>query len=136
MGLHLKVRPGEKLIVNGCLIQNGDRSSKIQIENRADVLRGSEILEGERCQTPVLRIQYQIQVALVSPDHRAVLVPEILDRLDEVSGIMSESVRLNIARTRGLVELGEFYAAFKKLTLVVEREKFLLSVDISDESTN
>jgi flagellar biosynthesis repressor protein FlbT len=132
MGLHIKLRPNERLVLNGCVIKNGDRASSIEIENRADVLRGSEILDAEECNTPVSRVQNLIQVALVSADRRAALVPEILERLEEIGQAMAASSTQDIIGVSTMVREGDFYRAFKGLICVAEREKLLLALSPSE----
>lgn len=134
MGLKLRIQAGERLIVNGCIIKNGDRTTHIEVENRADVLRGNEILTAENCQTPVMRIQHQIQIALVSPDLREELVPDIMDRLREVREILTGDSGLRIADAEKSVSAGNFYAAYKQLVPVSDREQILLSVPLGPDT--
>lgn len=128
MGLKLKLKPGERLIVNGCIIRNGERRLEIEIENRADVLRAGEMLDEAGARTPVSRLIYLIQVVLVSKDHRSQVVPEIMQRIEELSEVMRRSHSDTLAEVRELVADGQFYAACRRLIPVLRHEERLLQI--------
>lgn len=128
MGLRIKLSPGERLIVNGCIIRNGNRRTEIEIENRADVLRGSEMLDEQGARTPVRRLCYLIQIALVSPAHREELLPDLLERIDQIVAVMERSHGSELAQIRSLVTHGEFYAASRRLQPVIQHEDMLLKI--------
>jgi len=125
MGLHIKLRPHERLILNGCVIRNGDRATNIEIENRADILRGSEILSAGDCDTPVAQIQSAMQLALVSRQDRDKLLPVIEKGLSEIATAISGYSK-EIDEARAFARTGEFYRAYKRLAPVAERESLLL----------
>lgn len=128
MGLKLKLNPNERLIVNGCILRNhGHRRLEIEIENRADVLRSSEMLDAESANTPVSRLCYKVQIALVSPAERKKLLPEILARLAQLSRAMpSRKDELEAIAT--LVEERELYAASRRLQALIPYEARLLDI--------
>lgn len=136
MSLRLKLQPDERLVVNGCVIKNGSKTTSIEIENRADILRGKEILKEEECRTPVTRIQFKLQLALVSPDARDELVTGVLMDIDQLIGIMSTSgMSLEfLHEAKSKTTAGEFYGAFKVLEKVREREEILLSTQVSSST--
>lgn len=128
MGLKLKLNPNERLIVNGCILRNhGHRRLEIEIENRADVLRSSEMLDAESAKTPVSRLCYKVQIALVSTAERKKLLPEITERLAQLrSAIPSQKDEL--VEIEGLVADGEFYAASRRLQALIPYEARLLEI--------
>ncbi len=44
MALKLTLSPSEKLVVNGAVIQNGDRRASVVVQNKASILREKDIL--------------------------------------------------------------------------------------------
>ncbi|WP_167620127.1 flagellar biosynthesis repressor FlbT [Paracoccus ravus] len=129
MGLKLKVAPGERLVLNGCILRNtGAHRLEIELENRADVLRGSEMLDAETADTPVKRLCYLIQIALVSTRHRAEMLPEITARTAELRSAMAISHGADLDRVQALVEQAEFYAATRILQQVIRHEAKLLKL--------
>ena len=130
MGLIIKLSPGERLIVNGSIIRNGDRSSRFEVENLSDVLRGNEILAEAQCTTPVLRLQGRIQMALVSRDNRDELVVDIMSRLHDLEQVLGQSCAEHIFTARKLINEGQFYAAFRALKPVARHEEVLLEMPV------
>ncbi len=129
MGLKLKLNPKERVVINGCIIRNkGHRQMEIEIENRADVLRASEMLDAESAQTPATRLCYLIQIALVSPYHRARLIKDIRTRIEQLRDVMTHSHGPRLEEIGRLVEVGEFYMASRKLQPVIAHEALLLSM--------
>lgn len=133
MGLKLKLKPKERLIINGCIIRNGEKRLDIEIENRADVLRGNEMMSEDDAKTPVRRLCFMIQVALVSREVRPQIIPEIMSQIDLLSSIFSKSNSETFTQVRRLVEQGEFYAACRKLAPLIAREDLLLSIPLGNK---
>lgn len=129
MGLKLKLNAGEPLVVNGCRLRNnGHRRIEIEIENRADVLRGSEMFDAVTADTPVKRLCYKIQIAIVSPGHRVELRPEIQDRLGQLKGAMGAPQGEVLDEVGRLVQAGEFYTASRRLQSLITHEAKLLEL--------
>ena len=45
MPLKLSLKPGEKFVLNGAVVQNGDRRGVLVLQNKASVLREKDILQ-------------------------------------------------------------------------------------------
>lgn len=71
-GLILKLRPFEELLINGVLVENGDRNTRLRVKSEgAHILRMRDALKPEEATTPVKRAYYAAQQAvagLVSND--------------------------------------------------------------------
>ncbi|MEQ9505261.1 MAG: flagellar biosynthesis repressor FlbT [Hyphomonas sp.] len=127
-GLVLKIAPGERFIVNGALLENGDKPARIRIsEADVRVLRCRDALRPEEIDTPVKRIYYAIQL-LITGD----LKPE-----DTVPAIDSECVALLeifrpinaelIPTLRSMLSRGNHYSALCHLRQILAIEAQLLS---------
>ena len=127
MSLKLKLKPMERIIVNGCVMRNSTkRRIEIEIENHSDVLRGSEMLDSESANTPVKRICYLVQIALVSRHHRPDVLVDIKTRIAELREVMKGSHGAAIDQIMNLVDTGEFYMANRRLQDIVNYEAVLL----------
>lgn len=126
MPLRLTLRPHERIIVNGCILKNGARRHVLEVENRADVLRGDDMLDDASAQTPVRRVAYHIQIALVSAQHRGEFTPRILAALNELASALPRFAK-QIAEAEARVNAGDFYAAFRCLTEAIAHEDLLFS---------
>ncbi|NJR20223.1 MAG: flagellar biosynthesis repressor FlbT, partial [Hyphomonadaceae bacterium] len=56
MPLKLSLKPNEKIVLNGAVVQNGDRRTTLLLQNKASVLREKDIMQIEEANTPVRRI--------------------------------------------------------------------------------
>ena len=48
MALKLTLKPGERFVVNGAVIANGDRRSSLILHNKAAILREKDIMQGPK----------------------------------------------------------------------------------------
>lgn len=132
MSLKLRLKPHERFVVNGCIMRNGtNRRIEIEIENQSDVLRGSEMLDAVTANTPVKRICYLVQIALVSRSHREDALQDIRHRISELRDVMSVSHGEAIDNVMAMIDAGEFYLANRKLQEIVAYEAMLLNVPAS-----
>ncbi|WP_270921321.1 flagellar biosynthesis repressor FlbT, partial [Parasedimentitalea psychrophila] len=64
-GLVLKLAPKERVLVNGAVIENGDRRSRLSIMTPdANILRLRDAIHPEDANTPVRRVCYAAQLVL------------------------------------------------------------------------
>lgn len=126
MGLRLTLKPHERVIVNGCILRNGARRQVLDVENRADILRGDDMLSAETAQTPVRRIAYQLQIALVSQQHRA----EYMDLIRSGLASLKEALPrfcAQISDAQDFATAGNHYAAYRALVPVIAHEDLLFA---------
>lgn len=64
-GLILKLRPFEELLINGVLVENGDRNTRLRVKTEgAHILRLKDALKPEEATTPFKRAYYAAQQAV------------------------------------------------------------------------
>ncbi len=64
-GLVLKLRPAERIMINGAVIENGDRRTRLHVLTpNANVLRLRDAIHPENANTPVRRVCYIAQLVL------------------------------------------------------------------------
>ena len=68
MPLLIDIKPGDKVIINGAVIENAGNSTKLFIHNQAAILRGKEVLSEEDCGTPAARAYFALQCAYIFTD--------------------------------------------------------------------
>ena len=65
-GLVIKLAPRERVLINGAVVENGDRRSRINIlTQNAKVLRLRDAIHPDRANTPVSRLCYTLQLVLI-----------------------------------------------------------------------
>ena len=62
MPLKLSLKPGEKFVLNGAVVQNGDRRANLVLKNKASVLREKDIMQEAEAVTPARRIYFPIMM--------------------------------------------------------------------------
>ncbi len=65
MGLRIRLKPHEKLIINGCVVENGDRRNTITVSSFGQVLKSRDILQAEQARTPLQKLYFEIQALLI-----------------------------------------------------------------------
>ncbi|MEL7343521.1 MAG: flagellar biosynthesis repressor FlbT [Pseudomonadota bacterium] len=128
-GLVLKLAPKERVLINGAVIENGDRRSRLSIMTpNANILRLRDAIHPEDAKTPVKRVCYIAQLVLSgdvdAPDARAQLLRGI-EQLSQVFKDADSRDQLKIASEAVLEE--QFYQAMKALRTLLPREERLLA---------
>jgi len=62
MPLKLSLKPGEKFVLNGAVVQNGDRRANLVLQNKASVLREKDIMQQDEADTPAKRIYFPVML--------------------------------------------------------------------------
>ena len=56
MPLKLSLKPGEKFVLNGAVVQNGDRRGVLVLQIKCSVLREKDIMQAEDANSPARRV--------------------------------------------------------------------------------
>lgn len=62
MALKIALKPGEKFVVNGAVIKNGDRRASLVLQNKVSILREKDILQEDEATTPARRIYFSVML--------------------------------------------------------------------------
>lgn len=88
MALKLSLKPGEKFVVNGAVIANGDRRASLVIQNRVSILRERDILQEQDVDTPAKRIYFPIMLCYLDPDSTDEYYQEFVHRMNEFMDVV------------------------------------------------
>ncbi len=66
--LAVKLKPGERLVVNGAVLHNGNTRNVLYFANRASILRERDVMQVEQAVTPSSRVYYVVQLMLLNPE--------------------------------------------------------------------
>ncbi|MCC6304283.1 MAG: flagellar biosynthesis repressor FlbT [Rhodobacteraceae bacterium] len=128
-GLVLKLAPGERVLINGAVIENGERRSRIAIVTpNAHILRLRDAIHPEEVTTPVRRVCYVLQLVLSGDVTPADARHQLLRGIEQLSQALrdDDSRRLLGLATEALLA-GEHYQALKALRTLLPREARLLA---------
>ncbi|WP_127900761.1 flagellar biosynthesis repressor FlbT [Solirhodobacter olei] len=126
MGLKLTLKPNERVVVNGCVIRNSNKRHVLTIENRADVVRGEDLLLEASVATPVKQAYFLIQTALISPETREKLMPVINDMLVKIIGVFSRERTGCVFDAANFVATQDYYKAMAALRPLMRYEQTVL----------
>ncbi|MXQ08183.1 flagellar biosynthesis repressor FlbT [Alphaproteobacteria bacterium GH1-50] len=128
-GLVLKLSPKERVLINGAVIENGDRRTRITITTpNANILRLKDALHPDEARTPVRRVCYVAQLALSGDAAEAEARQQLLTGIEQLSQVFldADSRRTLDAASQAVTE-GQFYQALKSLRALIPREDRLLA---------
>lgn len=127
-GLVLKLGPKERVLINGAVIENGDRRSRLNIVTpNANILRLRDALHPEEINTPVRRVCYIVQLVLSGDATEIDAKPQILRGLEQLSQVFQDRDSRDILDTTTAHILEKrFYPALKSLRGLLSRESRLL----------
>jgi flagellar protein FlbT len=109
--LKIRLKPFERLIINGAAIRNGDRAASLLIETECRFLRESELIKEDEVDTPCKQIQFLLQVLYLS-EEKADLENQFFALSTAVLTRMPESVALML-ELKDSVEDAQYHRAIK-----------------------
>lgn len=127
-GLILKLSPKERILINGAVIENGDRRTRLSIKTPdAHILRLRDAIHPDEAITPVKRVCYSVQLVLsgdMDPDEAQLQLLRHIEELSQVFKDADSKRHLSLA-TAALVS-GDHYRCLKALRGLLPTEERLL----------
>jgi flagellar protein FlbT len=131
--LVLKLNPKERVLVNGAVIENGDRRCRLSIMTpNANILRLRDAIRPDEVNTPVRRVCYIAQLVLsgdVTPDNAKDQIIRGIEQLSQV--LRDEDSRSHLEAATDAVTKTDFYRTLKALRNLLPREARLLRTSIT-----
>lgn len=128
-GLIIKLAPNERILINGAVVENGERRAKLAIKTpRASILRLSDALHPDQATTPVSRTLYLCQLILSGDLAPAEGRRRLIRALEELSQVFTDPdsrALLDRATSAALAE--NEYGALKALRALMPREARLFA---------
>lgn len=129
-GLVIKLAPNERLLINGAIIENGDRRTKISIRSpQANVLRLKDALHPDQAKTPVARVCYVAQLMQSGDADLQEGHAQLLLGMEQLSQVFSDpDSRTILDDATNAVLQANYYQALRRLRGLLPREARLLAV--------
>lgn len=128
MALKLRLKPRERVVINGCVVQNENRRYTLTVDNFAQIIRGSDILQEEDATTPVSRAYFVIQTMLLDTQaakEKGAIVAKLMARL--YAAFTHPDMREHIMNAMNHVAQRDFYKALACLRPVLVYERLVLA---------
>jgi flagellar biosynthesis repressor protein FlbT len=123
MPLKLSLKPGEKFVLNGAVVQNGDRRTTLVLQNKASVLREKDIMQPEEAVTPSRRIYFPMMMMYLDETGAHRYYDEFVQRLTEFMGaIRNPEILADCVAISKHAMAKEFYKALMLCRKLIEYE--------------
>ncbi len=129
-GLVLKLAPKERVLINGAVVENGDRRGRLSIVTPdANILRLRDAIHPEEATTPVRRVCYAAQLVLTGDSDPEVSRLSLLRRIEELSQVFTDrDSRISLTEATEALIANHHYKCLKALRTLLPREDRLLAV--------
>ena len=135
MPLKLSLKPGEKFVLNGAVLANGDKRTSLVIQNKACVLREKDIMQPEEANTPSRRIYLSIMMMYLEGEASEEPYNEFALRMTEFMGaIQNRTVLATCVEISRDVMQGAYYKALIACRKLFEYEQERLNYDLTSLS--
>lgn len=128
-GLVLKLGPHERVLINGAVIENGEKRSRLAIMTpNANILRLRDAIHPEEVNTPVRRVCYIAQLVLTGDADPEEARMQLLRGIEQLSHVLTDydsRTQLTLA-SRAVME-DQHYQALKALRSLLPREERLFA---------
>lgn len=128
-GLILKLSPKERVLINGAVIENGERRSRLAIVSpNANILRLRDAIHPQEATTPVKRACYLTQLVLSGDASPADTEQQLLRKIEELSQVLTDAdSRSHLAMATSAVFEARYYHCLKALRALLPRENRLMA---------
>jgi len=136
MPLKLSLKPGERFVLNGAVVENGDRRATLILQNKASVLREKDIMQEHEVDTPAKRIYFPVMMMYLSSSSGDGVYDEFVLRMTEFMGAISNPEMLSecVAVSRDVMS-GEYYKALLRCRKLISYEADRLAAGTGGSSS-
>ncbi len=129
-GLVLKLGPHERIMINGVVMENGDRRTRLNVLTpEANVLRLRDAIHPEEATTPVKRVCYIAQLVLAGEADPEEAARQLIRGIEQLSQVFQDpDSQAHLATATEAVGERRFYQAMRALRALMPREARLLGL--------
>ncbi|MBL4596172.1 MAG: flagellar biosynthesis repressor FlbT [Robiginitomaculum sp.] len=124
MPLKLSLKPSEKFVLNGAVIQNGDRRANLVLQNQASILREKDIMHQAEVNTPAKRVYFPVMMMYLDPENSDEMYNEFVLKMTEfMSAVKNPEMLSQCVAVSREVMAGNYYRALNACRKLMEYEK-------------
>jgi flagellar protein FlbT len=121
--LKLSLKPGEKFVLNGAVVQNGDRRASLILQNKASVLREKDIMQADDATSPARHIYFPVMMMYLDEAGAQRYYDEFAKRLTEFMGVIrNPNILADCLSVSRHVMAKEYYKALMLARKLIEYE--------------
>jgi len=123
MPLKLSLKPGERFVLNGAVVQNGDRRCSLVLQNKASVLREKDIMQAEDVNSPSRHVYFPVMMMYLDEPGADKYYDEFLRRMTEFMNVIGNPTVLAecVGISRSIISR-EYYKALMGCRKLIEYE--------------
>jgi flagellar protein FlbT len=126
-GLVIKLKPNEKVLVNGVILQNGDKAARIRVRSSdVAILRARDAMLKEDANTPLKRVYYIAQLAMAGEAEPQLAIKQILEGLQPLKSIFFGEAGEDLMRAGDAAREAKFFVVMRAVKRQFEFERALL----------
>jgi len=127
MPLKLSLKPGEKFVLNGAVVQNGDRRGVLVLQNKASVLREKDILQAEDATSPARMVYFPVMMIYLDEGGLTKYYNEFVRRMTEFMGaVRNPAVLADCVTVSRHLMAREYYKALMLCRKLMDYEDEML----------
>ena len=136
MPLKLSLKPGERFVLNGAVVQNGDRRGSLILQNKASVLREKDLIQAEDANTPAKRIYFPVMMMYLDEGSADKFYDEFVRRVTEFMSVVKNPDALaDCVAASKHVMAREYYKALLAARKIIDYEEQRLGNGLSGVQT-
>lgn len=123
MPLKLSLKPGERFVLNGAVITNGEKRSSLVIQNKASILREKDIMQEAEADTPAKHIYFSIMMMYLDFEEELDFYQEFALRTTEFMSAVEnpDALAVCVAISKDVMSQ-DYYNALTKCRALIEFE--------------
>ncbi len=132
MPLKLSLKPGERFVLNGAVVQNGDRRGVLVLQNKASVLREKDIMQEEEANSPARRVYFPVMMMYLDENSASRYYGEFAQLLNELMGVIrNPDILADCVNISKHVMSREYYKALMGCRKLIEYEDERLGLHVA-----
>lgn len=130
MPLLIELKSGDRIFINGAVIENGGPNTRLVLHNEATIMREKEILNEESAITPASRVYHSLQCAYLFKEDKDNYLRAYDKFLDEYLAACPSALGI-VNKIRKHVSEGRIYKGLKEAqALIIHEQKTLEACQI------
>ena len=122
MPLLIELKSGDKIFINGAVIENGGPNTRLVLHNKATIMREKEVLNEDSAVTPAARVYHSLQCAYLFEADKDKYLQAYDKFLDDYLEACPSAFEIG-NKVRGHVSEGRIYKGLKEAQALILHEQ-------------
>lgn len=130
MPLKIQLRPKERIIINGAVIEgHPDSRTEIVVMNKARIMRQKHIMQEKEANSPSKRLYFALQMLYIDPENETDYLEAYQKYLKDLQGTVSLPPLVEaLNNIQAAVEKKQYYDALKVCRELIKAEEEIMKI--------